>query len=127
MVEECLRLESPLVSMPRVARRDGEFRGAPIAAGSFSLLCLAAANRQPDVYEHPDDFVPDRWLPGSKTAPMLTFGYSAHFCLGAPTARAEMLVLLDVLADRHPRLTLTRAPEMLGSMMRRADRVEVAL
>jgi cytochrome P450 len=127
VVEECLRLESPLVSMPRIARHDGEFRGTAIAAGSFSLLCLAAANRQPDVYEHPDDFVPDRWLPGSKTAPMLTFGYSAHFCLGAPTARAEMRVLLDVLTDRHPRLTLTRAPEMLGTMMRRADRVEVAL
>ena len=58
-----------------------------IAAGSFSLLCLAAANHEPGVYERPDEFLPDRWLPGSETAPLLTFGYSAHFCLGAPTAR----------------------------------------
>ncbi len=108
-------------------RHDGEFRGTQIAAGSFSLLCLAAANREPGVYERPDEFLPDRWLPGSKTAPLLTFGYSAHFCLGAPTARAEMRALLDVLTERRPKLALTREPEMLGTMMRRADRVEVAL
>ena len=127
VVEECLRMESPLVSMPRIARHDGEFRGVTIAAGSFSLLCLASANREPSLYPDPDRYDPDRWLPGAKTTPIFTFGYAAHFCLGAPTARAEMLAVLDVLADRHPDLTLQQPATMLGSMMRRADRIVVEL
>jgi cytochrome P450 len=126
-VEECLRLESPLVSMPRIARHDGAFRGVTIEEGSISLLCLASANREPSLYAEPDHYLPDRWLPGAKTTPIFTFGYAAHFCLGAPTARAEMLALLDVLVDRHPDLALEEQPAMLGSMMRRADHVVVAL
>jgi cytochrome P450 len=127
VVEECLRLESPLVSMPRIARHDGDFRGVAIDAGSISLLCLASANREPSLYPDPDRYEPDRWLPGAKTTPIFTFGYAAHFCLGAPTARAEMLAVLDVLTDRHPRLTLEAESQMLGSMMRRADRIVVEL
>ena len=126
-VEECLRLEGPIVSMPRVARHDGKFRGTAIAGGSFNLLCLASANREPSLYLDPDRYDPDRWLPGAKTTPIFTFGYAAHFCLGAPTARAEMLAVLNVLADRHPDLALREHSVMLGSLMRRADRLLVEL
>jgi cytochrome P450 len=127
LVEEALRFEAPLVSMARVARHDGDFRGHPVPAGAMVLLCLGMANRQPDVYADADRYAPDRWGPGHDTRPHVSFGYGDHFCLGAAIARAEMTAALDVLAERRPRIDLAAPIRMLGSLMRRPDEVQVHL
>jgi pentalenic acid synthase len=65
------------------------------------LFGTVAANRDPAVFAHPDDFDVSR-----RTTEHLSFGFGAHFCLGAHLARAEMDVAMRVLFERLPRLHL---------------------
>jgi cytochrome P450 len=65
------------------------------------IVCLAAANRDPEV--HPD---PDTLDLGRTPRPHLAFGHGIHFCLGAPLARLEGRVALTTLLRRFPHLRL---------------------
>ena len=84
-VEEGLRLAPPVLFLIRTARRDTELAGEPIGAGERVIAGLAAANRDPEVYDAPDEFRLDRTDP----APHLSFGYGPHLCVGAALARME--------------------------------------
>jgi cytochrome P450 len=58
---------------------------------------VAAANRDPAVFDQPDRFHLGRRGP----AP-LSFGYGAHYCLGAALARVEITVALREIIARNP-------------------------
>ena len=94
-VRETLRYESPLQMTKRIATRDVEIGGARIAAGDQVLLCLAAANRDPAVFEDPNTFDPAR-APG----PHLGFGFGMHGCLGGALAELQARAVLDALVRR---------------------------
>ncbi|MCS0636691.1 cytochrome P450 [Streptomyces sp. LP05-1] len=107
VVEEVLRLHSPVQVAPRAALCDVVLRGVPAARGTVVLPLLAAANRDPDVFDAPHAFRPRRHLPrdgGSRAARHLALGAGAHFCLGAALARLTARTALSVLAGRPPRL-----------------------
>ncbi|MEV0688154.1 cytochrome P450 [Nocardia sp. NPDC050378] len=91
-VEEFLRLETPLPELGRRAVEDVELHGRTVRAGEFVALNYAAANRDPDAFEHADSCVIDR-APNKH----LAFGAGVHKCLGAPLARLEMKVALEEL------------------------------
>ena len=75
------------------------------------MLCLAgSASRDERVFEHPDRFDIHR-----KIATPLTFGYGAHFCLGASLARLEGRVTLDVVLKRFPEWEVDRENARLGT------------
>jgi len=94
-VEEFLRVECPIPLISRLAREDMEFAGCSVRRGDAVLFCVAAANRDPDVFEKPDQVRIDR-MPNKQ----LAFGWGAHFCLGAPLARTEARFALQGLVDR---------------------------
>jgi cytochrome P450 len=75
--------------------------GVEIPAREQVLVCLGAANRDPGRFPRPDDLDLDRG-----DGPNLGFGHGIHFCLGAPLARLEVRIALDVLLRRHPGLRL---------------------
>lgn len=99
LVSELLRLDGPVQVTGRTATRDQLIGGVEIAAGQQALVVLAAANRDPAVFEDPGQFRLGRTGP----AP-LTFGYGAHYCLGAALARLETTVALRRILTRQPRL-----------------------
>jgi len=95
-IEETLRLEPPFRAHYRHVLRDTELGGVGIPAGSLVLLLWGAANRDPAHFGEPDEFRLDR----SGVKGHLAFGRGLHFCLGAPLARLEATIVLNMLLDR---------------------------
>lgn len=95
-IEEVLRLESPLKVQFRMARHATEVGGVEVAAGDTVMVLPGAANRDPRMFECPDEFRLDR--PNGRQH--LAFGFGIHTCAGAPLARAEGAVGIARLLDR---------------------------
>ncbi len=72
--------------------------------GERIFAMLNAANRDPKVFEQPEQLVLAR-----TDNRHLAFGYGPHFCLGAPLARLEAEIGIAALLDRCPRLALADA------------------
>jgi cytochrome P450 len=109
-VEEILRFESPVQMTVRVAHRDLEIAGTPIAAGDMVVLLLGGANRDPRVFQNPNLF--DISRPNAREH--LAFGSGMHVCLGAALARIEGVSALRALFERYPALRLDAPPEPRG-------------
>jgi cytochrome P450 len=93
-VEEFLRWSSPIQVFGRNASRDLCLHGRDIAAGDIVALGFGAANRDPSVFEAPDELRLDR-----KPNRHLTFGAGPHLCAGAGVARMELAVTLETLVE----------------------------
>ena len=93
--EEALRFEPIADSTTRIAVADTEINGNPIAQGSIIEPMIAAANRDPAVFEAPDQYRPERTGPR-----MLSFGHGIHTCLGAALARLEIGETLAAVSHR---------------------------
>jgi cytochrome P450 len=100
-IEEILRYDPPVTSVHRVAATDFELGGAPIRKGDRVLLCLAAANRDPEAFADLDAF--DIGRAGNRH---LSFGSGPHACAGGGLARTELEIALLTLFRRLPRLAL---------------------
>jgi cytochrome P450 len=118
IVNELMRLH-PIIPEPgRQPAEDLVYRQVRIRAGTPLFLSAAAANRDPEVFEEPDRFDPDR----ANSAKQLGFGAGPHYCLGASLARAEMAEALPVLAQTMPNVRLLEFREVEGQhTIRRAE------
>lgn len=99
-VEEQLRITTPLQNLYRYTRADYQIGGITIPAGSRVLLSFGAANRDPAVFDEPDEYRADR-NPRTHVA----FGYGPHMCIGAPLARMEAQAVLRQLVTHVSRLS----------------------
>ncbi|SLN11435.1 cytochrome P450 [Pseudooctadecabacter jejudonensis] len=104
-VEEALRFDPPLHLFERWATEDVTLFGHTFKRGDKVNCLLGAANRDPAAYPDPHTFDPTRKGPVN-----VAFGGGIHFCVGAPLARLELRVALQVLFERCPTLTLASPP-----------------
>jgi cytochrome P450 len=95
-VEECLRLEGPIKSGFRLALHDTKIGGVDVPAGTIVMALVAAANRDPRVFENPDRFDPKR----PNVRRNIAFGHGEHFCPGASLARTEARISFERLLAR---------------------------
>jgi len=116
-VEEMLRFDPALHLFERTATEDVEVGGVVVERGQKIAALLGAANRDPAVFERPDDFEVTR-----DPNPHLAFGVGVHFCLGAPLARMELAESLQALFSAYPRLSLAGEPESRGTFVLRGYR-----
>jgi cytochrome P450 len=105
-VEEMLRYDSPVQLTSRIATEDIEAGGTLIAAGRPVVVAIGGANRDPAVFEQPDEFRIDRPDPGRH----LSFSLGMHHCLGAALARLEGRIAIEELTQRYPALELAAPP-----------------
>jgi cytochrome P450 len=96
VVDEVLRWDSPAQLTTRVAAADLDIGGLRIAAGDFLVLLLGAANRDPAVFDRPDEFDISR----AQAARHLAFAAGPHFCVGAGLGRLEGAVAFAAFATR---------------------------
>jgi cytochrome P450 len=101
-VEESLRLESPVKSDSRLARRSAKIGDMDIKAGTVVMVLPGAANRDPRRFTDPHEFQVRR----PNVREHIAFGRGAHSCPGAPLARVEGRVSLERMLDRMGEITI---------------------
>ncbi|NML04344.1 cytochrome P450 [Sphingomonas sp. G-3-2-10] len=105
--EEILRLNSPVVAMPRTVAEDTEFGGRQLCSGERMMLFWASANRDPEVFEDAERFRLDR-----TGKPHMVFGNGIHSCAGAPLARQEIVAVVNEMFDRTRGFELAGEPSL---------------
>lgn len=95
-IEEFLRAYSP-VTMARRLGEDVEYKGCPMKAGERVLMNFPGANRDPEVFENPDEIVLDRAINRH-----VAFGAGIHRCAGSNLARMELRVAIETWLERIP-------------------------
>lgn len=100
-VEEVLRFSSPVRGMFRVAVKDTEISGKQIKSGHSMMAWIGSANRDGAKFNEPQKFDIER-----KPNPHIAFGHGIHMCLGAPLARLEARVAIDLLAEKYHKVEL---------------------
>ncbi len=93
-IEEFLRVFAP-VTMARLVAKDHDLAGCPLREDDWVLLPFPAANRDPAVFERPDEVVLDRQKNRHGA-----FGLGIHRCLGSNLARMELTVAVEVWLER---------------------------
>ena len=102
-IEEVLRYEAPSPVNGRWTTTDVTMHDVTIPAGSAVYLITGSAGRDERVYTDPDTLDIHR-----KIDLHLTFGYGAHFCLGAALARMEGRIGLEETLKRWPDWSVDR-------------------
>ncbi len=97
-LEECGRFEPSIRHTIKYARHDTELLGRSIPAGTFVTIRIAAAQRDPAVYDEPHRLDLGRRQP----VPLLAFGAGRHYCLGAALGRMEIQEMAAGLLERYP-------------------------
>lgn len=95
-IEEFLRHESPVQGLFRTNPEPCSLGEHDLAPRTKVQLLFAAANRDPQVWDDPDEVRFDR----TATRPHLAFGWGIHHCIGAALARQEARVALQLMTDR---------------------------
>jgi cytochrome P450 len=111
VIEESLRYDPPVLGNCRTNRVEIERRGVTIPVDSKVMFVVGHANRDPELFEAPDEFRMDR--PVGESRRHFSFGWGEHFCLGAHVARLAGATALAILVDRLPGLRLDGPTERL--------------
>jgi cytochrome P450 len=113
-IEEMLRYDPPVQMTLRVPTTTTSIGGTEIPEGSLAFILLAAANRDPSHFPGPENFDVAR-----DPNEHVSFGEGIHFCLGAPLARLEGAIAIELMLDKFPYLRLANPQAKLeyrGSM-----------
>jgi cytochrome P450 len=102
-IEELLRAYSP-VTMARRLTEDKEYKGCPMKAGERILMNFPGANRDPEVFENPDEVILDRAINRH-----VAFGAGIHRCAGSNLARMELRVSIETWLERIPEFEIADA------------------
>lgn len=109
-VEEMLRFYTPPhLNACRVAIDDVEIAGVTIQKGEGVYPLLLAANRDPEIFDSPDEFDIRR----ENADQHIAFSNGIHQCLGQPLARLELQVVFSKLFQRFPSLQLAEPLDSL--------------
>jgi mycocyclosin synthase len=101
-VDELLRFTLSIGhGLPRLAMDDIKLGNELVKAGELVLVCVEAANFDPDAFDSPDSFDIDR-----RRNPHLTFGGGRHYCPASALSRLHAEIALTALLDRLPGLRL---------------------
>jgi len=114
-VEEILRFHNPVIYLRRTTTREVELGGQTIPAGEKVICIVSSANRDPELFERPDEF--DITRPAAHARRHYrTFGGGPHYCLGIHQARMNLTVMLGEIARRFDNPRLLAEPKQARSM-----------
>jgi cytochrome P450 len=124
-IEEFLRYDPPVQMTRRITVRDTVVADQQVEAGSFVVLVLASANRDP---QHFGPTAAQLDISRPEASQHLAFGGGVHYCLGAALARLEARLAIATLLHRYPNLALAGTPQWNGRInLRGLDHLPVVL
>jgi cytochrome P450 len=117
VLDESLRLEPAAAMLDRYATADVELGDSTIRAGDLVRVSVAAAGRDPAVFDDPDRLLVDPPRPRRH----LAFAQGPHVCIGVHLARLEARTALARALERLPGLRLdpARPAEIRGLVFRK--------
>jgi cytochrome P450 len=116
-VEEMLRYDGPIAAMPRVTKEPYRVGDVTIPAGKRIFCMVNAANRDPAMFNDPDQLDLTR-----SSNRHVVFGFGIHFCIGAPLARMEGRIGFPALMARLGDIDIRDDPQWSDSMVLRGMR-----
>ncbi|XP_046359251.2 cytochrome P450 3A29-like [Haliotis rufescens] len=122
IITETLRLYPPAIALNRVVSETIQIKGLTLSKGQTIFIPVMAIHRNPQLYNDPDSFKPERYEEQAKTISFQAFGFGPRICIGMRLALVEVKVALvnvlrNVKFERMPGtpdvLTFTRNPNIL--------------
>lgn len=111
VVSESMRLYPPLPLTIRQAKEDDRLGGYPVPAGSGVFINIYSLHHNPDVWDNPEGFDPDRFMPDRrKIQPRfayIPFGGGPRQCIGNNFALMESVLALAMI---HQQFELDLVP-----------------
>lgn len=114
-IEESLRFDPPAMAHFRTALCPVSMHGEEIPEHGKLMMSFVGANRDPALFERPNEFRLDR--PLAEARKHLSFGFGTHFCIGSALARLEAKTALRLLTQRLPKLRLNGPTERVIPFM----------
>jgi cytochrome P450 len=102
-IEESLRYRAPVQYMNRIASRDVQLGDQLIKQGDMVNAWLGSANRDASVFANPDQFDIHR-----TNLKHTSFGHGIHYCMGAPLARLETKIVMELLFNKFNKIQLKK-------------------
>ena len=97
-INETVRCVSPVIHMRRTTLEETEINGQKIGPHEKIALWYGAANRDPEIFENPDDFNILR----ENADKHLAFGFGRHSCIGKPVALMQLQEFYSQFLTRFP-------------------------
>lgn len=98
MLEESMRMISPVMRMRRTVVQETELRGQRLARNEKVVMWYGAANRDPEIFTNPDEFKVLR----KNASKHIAFGHGPHKCLGSRIANLQLRMAYERILDRFP-------------------------
>ncbi|KAM5438561.1 RNA polymerase C-22 sterol desaturase [Microsporum ferrugineum] len=98
VVRETLRYRPPVIMVPYEVKKD--FPVTPtytLPKGSMIVPSVWPATHDPEAYEDPESFIPERWITGTaeqNAKNFLVFGTGPHYCLGQTYAQLNLMAMI---------------------------------
>lgn len=105
-IEESLRRDGPIQRLFRECTQDTEVGGTKMRAGDWVAVFFASANRDPAIWDRPNEFVLKRPNIGRQ----LTFSHGIHHCMGSGIARNEADKMINGILDRYREVRTGSSP-----------------
>jgi cytochrome P450 len=106
MVAEIIRWQTPVAHMRRVALEDTELGGKTIRAGDKVCMWFVSGNRDPEMFDRPDDFVIDR----ANARSHISFGYGVHRCMGNRLGEMQLRIVWEEVLERFHKIDVVGDP-----------------
>jgi cytochrome P450 len=106
MVSEIIRWQTPLAHMRRIATQDTELGGQTIHKGDKVVMWYASGNRDPEMFDNPDEFIIDR----ENARKHIAFGFGIHRCMGNRVAEMQIRIAWEEILKRFSSVEVVGEP-----------------
>ena len=103
VLEEAMRLYPPAYFIDRVNIEEDFFDGKTFEKGSKLLFSIYEIHRHPNLWDRPDEFLPERFDEGSRkfSSQYFPFGSGPRKCIGNNFAMFEMIIAVTELVRNY--------------------------